>query len=293
VTVTASVTGSVRFAGLEEFWVPTLLSQAGPVSGSIHDANDGCEADDFVGAAGRVVLVDALDPFFFPIPDGCSTPDKVLRAARAGAKAVLLNLIGIDDAWPFTPYFAPPTDETAAALDAEAIGMPVVQVSDIDELAAAIRAGLDHGEVTATLSPGTPSTGFLRVFSEADAHDADGDGIVEYGQVGTFANLPHVSGELQPPRGWWGIHGTEANGDRAYAGWFSHGVIALDFSDPTRPRKVGQFTPPSDPASLFPFFSGPVVWGVAVDRETGFLYVSDMGTGLWIVKPTGPAASSK
>ena len=28
------------------------------------------------------------------------------------------------------------------------------------------------------------------------------------------------------------------------------------------------------------------VWGVAVDDATGLVYLSDMNTGLWIVRPT-------
>ena len=33
------------------------------------------------------------------------------------------------------------------------------------------------------------------------------------------------------------------------------------------------------------------VWGLAIDPVTGIIYLSDMRTGLWIVRPTGPAAS--
>jgi hypothetical protein len=35
----------------------------------------------------------------------------------------------------------------------------------------------------------------------------------------------------------------------------------------------------------------PYVWGVAIDRETGIVYASDVRSGLWIVRPTGAAAS--
>ena len=70
-------------------------------------------------------------------------------------------------------------------------------------------------------------------------------------------------------------------GDRAYASWYSHGIVALDVTDPTAPQLVGQFVPAGQPF--------PDVWGVAVDPETGLVYASDIGSGLWIVRPTGDA----
>ncbi|MFN2488763.1 MAG: hypothetical protein ABR529_03285 [Actinomycetota bacterium] len=51
-------------------------------------------------------------------------------------------------------------------------------------------------------------------------------------------------------------------------------------SDPTAPELVGQFVPPNSD-----------VWGVAIDPETGLVYASDIGSGLWIPNPTGSAAA--
>jgi hypothetical protein len=34
----------------------------------------------------------------------------------------------------------------------------------------------------------------------------------------------------------------------------------------------------------------PSVWGVYIRRSDGVLFASDMGSGLWIVKPIGRAA---
>ena len=167
-------------------------------------------------------------------------------------------------------------------------GMPGVVVADIDGVADAIRA--EPGPATVTLTPQTPSWGYLRVFSEASGRDADGDGVVEFDQVGTFSDLRHVVGKYPPPRnGTWTIHNTEVLGDRAYSSWYTHGIVALDMRDPTAPTKVGQFVPPTDDER----FRGPAeVWGVAVDRDRGLVYASDMQTGLWVIKPTGPAAPS-
>jgi DNA-binding beta-propeller fold protein YncE len=33
----------------------------------------------------------------------------------------------------------------------------------------------------------------------------------------------------------------------------------------------------------------PLVWGVAVDPSTGYVYVSDMTSGLWIIDPQNEA----
>ena len=74
----------------------------------------------------------------------------------------------------------------------------------------------------------------------------------------------------------WSIHNTEVLGDRAYSSWYSHGIVAIDMSDPTSPKLVGQFAAPH-----------AVTWGVAIDPETGLVYASDIAGGLWIVRPTG------
>ena len=65
---------------------------------------------------------------------------------------------------------------------------------------------------------------------------------------------------------------------------------------------VGQFAPPGtifepppgEPPPGEPppeaFVQPPLVWGVAV-REDGVIFASDILSGLWIVRPTGPAAA--
>jgi hypothetical protein len=284
--VTSSATGATEFSGIEEPWAPTLLSELGTVGGTIHDANDGCEASDFTGAGGRIALVDTVDPFYVGIIPGwtrpCTIGSQVVRAAEAGADGVLLNLISPDDAY---PYF----EGSAKAVQQAAGGMVIVQVSDIDGLATAIRAAA--GPVTVTLDPSEPTWGFIRVFSEASSSDVNGDGTPEFTQVGAFDDLEHTSGELFTPPGSWSVHNTEVNGDHAYSSWYSHGIVALDLANPASPTLVGQFVPPTSDRFAGSLGHGPAeVWGVAIDPETGIVYASDMRTGLWIVEPTGPAA---
>jgi hypothetical protein len=284
--VMSSATGGTEFSGIEEPWAPTLLSELGTVGATIHDANDGCEASDFTGAGGRIALVDTVDPFYVGIIPGwtrpCTIGSQVVRAAEADADGVLFNLISPDDAY---PYF----EGSAKAAQQAAGAMAIVQVSDIDGLATAIRASA--GPVTVTLDPSEPTWGFLRVFSEASSSDVNGDGTPEFTQVGSFDDLGHTSGELFTPPGSWSIHNTEVNGDHAYSSWYSHGIVALDLVNPASPTLVGQFVPPTSDRFAGSLGHGPAeVWGVAIDPETGIVYASDMRTGLWIVEPTGPAA---
>ncbi len=284
--VTSSVTGGTEFSGIEEPWAPTLLSELGSVGGTILDANDGCETSDFAGALGRIALVDTVDPFYVGIIPGwtrpCTIGSQVVRAAEAGADGVLFNLISPDDAY---PYF----EGSAKAVQQSAGGMAIVQVSDIDGLATAVRAAA--GPVVVTLDPSDPTWGFVRVFSEASSSDVNGDGTPEFAQVGAFDDLEHASGELFTPPGSWSVHNTEVNGDHAYSSWYSHGIVALDLANPASPTLVGQFVPPTSDRFAGSLGHGPAeVWGVAIDPETGIVYASDMRTGLWIVEPTGPAA---
>jgi hypothetical protein len=286
--VTTSATGIRQFAGIEEPWAPTLLSDQGTVNGAVHDAGDGCQAADYSGAAGKIALADTVDPFYVGIIDGwsvpCSIGTQVVLAAEAGASGFLSNLVSPDDAYPFF-------EGDARAVHRQASGMAIAQISDIDELADEIRGGLAGGNVSVTLTPGDPSWGFLRVYREGTAHDDDGDGVLEFDQVGMFTDLPHVTGEVSTPPGAWAIHNTEVNGNRAYCSWYSNGVVALDLSDPTHPVEVGQFVPPTHSRRPTGVGPGPaLVWGVAIDPVTGIVYVSEMRGGLWIVKPTGPAA---
>jgi hypothetical protein len=289
-TVTSSATGDKRFFGIEEPWAPTILTQTGTVRGRVFDAGDGCQAADYRGARNKVALADSVDPFYEGIIPGwrvpCPIGRQVVHAARAGASAFVSNLVSPDDAY---PYF----EGSADLVERVAGGMPVVQISDIDEAAARIRNALARGPVRMQLKPSKPTHGFIRVFREDRGRHRHRDGVVKLRQVGKFDRLPYVSGDdaFAAPPGSWEVHNTEVAGRRAYSSWYSHGIIALAIGEPAHPELVGQFVPPASRRfrDIFgpPF---PLVWGVAIDQGTGLIYASDMRSGLWIVKPTGRAA---
>jgi hypothetical protein len=277
VEVRSSVTGTQRFGGIDMWWMPQDLSITGEVTGDVFDAGAGCAGTDFAGAGGKIVVVDTIDWFYTDLIDGwpeapCRLVKQAKLAARNGAAVLVSNFISPDDPWPW-PFSRP----NGIADDED---MVIAQVADADGLVSTLRD--QAGPATMTLKPIEPAVGYLRVFDESQTSDRDGDGVPEFKQVGEFTGLPHVSGDPSPPRGEWTIHNTEVLGDRAYASWYSHGIVALDMSDPTSPQLVGQFVPEGHPS----------VWGVAINPDTGLIYVSDMNSGLWIVRPTGDAAAN-
>jgi len=290
--VTSSATGTRRYPAIETLDLPTpVLNRTGPVSGLFHDAGVGCSPEDFEGAGGRTVAFEFENPFGRKDPP-CGLGRQLVFAARAGARAVLINSFRPYRADAFFFFFCC-RGRVLDELAEKGKDMPVVMVSDIDGLVDSIRATPDPRSVRVNLAPTTPAVGFLRVFAESTAADTNGDGVPEYQQVGQFAGLPHVRKELRTPNGVWSIHNTEVMGDRAYSSWYSHGIVALDMSDPTDPSKVGQFVPPTDDERRKTLGRGPALtWGLALDRQSGLIYVSDVRTGLWIIKPTGPAAPS-
>jgi hypothetical protein len=205
----------------------------------------------------------------------------------------------------FTTFFDPPPvkepacrerrqDRVAAKLRAAAVVHDVIaqnttpswfDVTDVQIPVlytdhATARAMVASGR--ATVTAGEPSWGFLRVYDAATGQ-----------QVASFDGLPFV--HTLNRGGEWTVHNTEVDGARAYSSWYSHGIVALDLgplagTTPGDPTMVGQFVPEAAPSQTF-FGQIPVVWGVYVRSSDGLVFASDINGGLWIVRPTGPAAS--
>jgi hypothetical protein len=233
----------------------------------VRAAGQGCTASDYPpDTAGAIAVVRTAFPDFDPpgtVEDPlCPQPEQEAAAEAAGASAVVHDFIAENT----SPQF----------FDAAPVGIPVL-FTDHETATGMVEAG------RATLRARRPSWGFLRVYDEETGK-----------QVAKFDRAPNVR-TLPPPPGEWSIHNTEIFGDRSYSSWYSNGIVALDIDDFVEgeddddPRMVGQFVPEGAPSSL-PF---PDVWGVAIRASDGLIFASDMGSGLWIVKPTGRAAPSQ
>ena len=232
----------------------------------------GCTPADYPNpsrVAGRIVVVRTYMTFFDPEPHvhpACQQDHQDRLARQLGAKAVLHDVI----AKRMSPQWWDTSDP---------IGMPVV----LTKHGVALRI-LERGRTR--LGATRPSWGYLRVID------------VQTGQqVARFDDVPRMH-SLRSGGGDWTVHNTEILGDRAYSSWYTAGVVALDISpldEPghANPTRVGRFVPNVGESTTGAFPDGlPQVWGVAVDPDTGNLYVSDITSGLWIIHPTGDAVPS-
>lgn len=286
-TITSTATANDAYQGVDLFWLPAPFTDREPVSGDLFDAGDGCTQRDFEGAGGKIVLLDLIEPGPGGEEPPCDPVVQIELASAAGATALLINWVSA-----FDPFALPPLEaEVVARFEAAAPTLPVGVISDNDGFADAVRARPSNSQTTVTITPEPRSWGYLRIFQESTASDINDDGVPEYEQVGEFNDLPHVTGESATTPGQWSIHNTEILGDRAYSSWYSHGIVALDLTDPTAPVKVGQFRRPSFRKEIaFGPDGFPSTWGIVVDPDKDLIYVSDMRSGLWIVRPTGAAA---
>lgn len=258
----------IGIANEDEFTPPLGLEPEGRISGRVaRPAREGCARRDYEGirTEGRIAVVKTFFSAFGSGPEpACSQLAQERIASRLGAALVLHDWISPDSApnwWDWT-----------------GVDIPVLFTDH-----AVAREVVDNGR--ATIVAFDPSYGYLRVF---DAETGE--------QVATFSDLPYVH-DLESPLGNWSIHNTEVRGDTAYSSWYSHGVVALDLSPlaattPGDPVMVGRFVP--EEAETSPSEDWPPgianVWGVFVRDSDGLVFASDATSGLWIVRPTGPAA---
>ena len=93
--------------------------------------------------------------------------------------------------------------------------------------------------------------------------------------------------------GFFSAHEVEVVDGIEYVSWYSNGVRVVDLTDPSQPVELGSFVPPpaSDPQGHWVAPDGsrsfPLVWGVEV--VDGLVYLSDVHSGLWIVRYLPPA----
>jgi hypothetical protein len=223
-------------------------------------ANQGCDVSDYpANTSGKIAVVRTPFPFFDPSggeEPQCRHQDQEAAAEAAGAKAVVHDFIAENT----SPQW----------FDFGSVGIPAL-FTDHETAQGMVAAG------RAMLRAERPSWGFLRIFDARTGR-----------QVAKFDRAPNVR-TLPAPEGFWSIHNTETVGNRAYSSWYTNGVIALDLKNLGKgedgdPKMVGQFVPAPAPGHF------PEVWGVVIRPSDNVMFVSDMGSGLWIVKATGRAA---
>ena len=79
------------------------------------------------------------------------------------------------------------------------------------------------------------------------------------------------------------VHNSEvALGKQFFSSWYSDGIVWWTMSDSGSSHQLGQFVPPASDR-----FGVPLVWGVYLDSAHDLVLASDMGSGLWIVRPKG------
>jgi hypothetical protein len=99
--------------------------------------------------------------------------------------------------------------------------------------------------------------------------------------------LPDSEG-LVSLQGIYSVGDALAEGRYAYSAWLTGGLRVMDLSDPLEPIEVASFLPPPgiDPHDRFVSPNGVIKLPLvkSVDVDAGLVYVSDINTGLWILR---------
>ena len=111
--------------------------------------------------------------------------------------------------------------------------------------------------------------------------------------IGRFA-LPEndpACDSLPQPDAVFTAHNPLVVGDLVLVTWYGGGLQALDLKDPVRPQRLGLFVPRGEGAAAESYVGTyPVqMWSYPILRQ-GLIYVSDIQSGLYILRYTGPGA---
>jgi hypothetical protein len=93
--------------------------------------------------------------------------------------------------------------------------------------------------------------------------------------MGTFSTPNSRSSRRD---GTYTVHNTESWGNTTqfFSSWYGDGVVWWTMNDQGATTQIGQFAP-----------AGADVWGVYPDAANDLVLMSDIGSGLWIVRPKG------
>jgi hypothetical protein len=256
---TITVIGPESLAGLHqaiELSVTRQLATTGPVRGELVYIGTATAGVDFLSdPKGKIALIDVTSETTQP-------RSPVLRAQEAGAIGVVVSR---------TPF--------RSSAPSSAITIPGVGVAR--ETAEALKTALAAGQkVELELKTAPGSFGFVRIWDIRDP--------AKPVQISTFATprtreFPVKDGNTFP---WaYTAHNPVVRGTRLYASWYGDGVRLIDIANPAEPKEIAHFIPPFlDGSRLTPGLGTKfaVVWGVV--EHNGLLLLSDMQTGLWILR---------
>ena len=176
-------------------------------------------------------------------------------------------------------------DAGTVHLDLTNPAMPVVR--DVTRLAPPDEDGDNHSMTLANrgrwlvinqedFSPTACRDRQLGGWGEVYVYDTNGSTPTLLGRFGTRnARSTRFDGNYT-------AHNTEAAGRQLFSSWYSDGIVWWTMSDRGITRQLGRFVPPASPRLRV-----PLVWGVAIDHVHDLILASDIGTGLWLIRPRG------
>lgn len=252
---TLTLTAPAALAGLQpaiDLSVTRQLADTGPVTGEVVSIGKASVGVDLLAdPKGKIALIDTTSETSQPRA-------AALRAQEAGAIGVIVTRPVFRNTRPDTKFTIP------------GVG---VNKETADPIKAALAAG-EKVQVELKAAPGV--WGYLRFWDIRD--------LSKPVQVGSFA-VPDALRPTSAQPGFHAVHNPFVRGTRLYASWYTDGVRVIDIADPANPREVGHFVPPFvEGVRLTPGPGGkfPMVWGVV--EHNGLILLSDMQTGLWIVR---------
>jgi hypothetical protein len=253
----------------------------GAISGQVAYVGRGCPQspgspgpDPYLSdPAGKIALIDRSGHGF---PNFCSFSDKVLRAQKAGAIAVIFAQTVM------SPIFSPDGSPAGITIPAYMMGRvdsDAVRAAACPTVVANTCSG--HRPVIATMIDRPGEWGALRVLDLTNP--AFPTSLATYHTINSRRFPPPDLGVYAPNR-------AVANGDVAYVAWNSDGLRALDVSSGV-PRELGSFVPPdtADPTHSIP--SKAYVQGVAV-AGCGEVVITDVNSGLYLLSVPATSCQS-
>jgi hypothetical protein len=105
--------------------------------------------------------------------------------------------------------------------------------------------------------------------------------------------------DVPRPSSSYSAHNPTATPSLVIMSWHSGGVQAIDVTDPSKPKQVGEFVPGIDQRPLAVVQEDPLLsagqdktamWSYPIIRD-GLIYLTDIRNGLYVLKYTGPHAA--